>query len=181
MSQSKIFVIGDTHFLHDNIIEYTGRPGDFNTRIIRNWNKVVSDNDMVFHLGDLSAGVKGRYDLLAKMCQSLKGQRILIRGNHDHYSDEFYKNECGFEDVVDHIVIDDLLFCHYPLRITKYSKPNEIEWVEKLQSIVENQGIKKIIHGHVHNRDSGIKDHYNCSVEVIDYTPQELNEFLKEK
>ena len=56
----KHFVISDTHFLHNNIIKYCNRPEDYNKKIIKNWRRVVSDEDVVIHLGDVACGFKGR-------------------------------------------------------------------------------------------------------------------------
>ena len=55
----KFFVIGDTHFLHENIIKYCNRPTDFNKLIIKNWNKVVKAEDVVIHLGDVACDFTG--------------------------------------------------------------------------------------------------------------------------
>ena len=53
----KTFVISDPHFGHKNIINYC-RPEFSSTEemdglIIKNWNKVVNPEDVVFVLGDL--------------------------------------------------------------------------------------------------------------------------------
>ena len=177
----KVFVIGDTHFLHEKIKKYTGRPEKFNRMIIDNWNRVVGPDDLVIHLGDLTAGLKGRYALLVRMVNMLNGQRILIRGNHDHFSVKKYKEDMGFTEVYEHLVLEDILFTHYPLEITQYSKPKEVHNVKELERVVSANGINHIIHGHTHNRDTGLDNHYNCSVECIDYTPVEISVFLKGK
>ncbi len=175
---SKIFVIGDTHFLHANIIKYQDRPHDHNTLMIENWNRVVGKDDMVIHLGDLVAGMKGRYELLKKIVSKLNGNRILIRGNHDHFSNERYIDELGFEAVYNHFILSDILFTHYPLEIHDHSKAREIANVKNLENIYKLNNLNKVIHGHTHKRDVDIENHFNCSVEQINYTPVELNEFL---
>ena len=52
------FFTSDTHFGHENIIKYCGRPfkdvEKMNERLIKNWNEVVKDTDTIFHLGDFS-------------------------------------------------------------------------------------------------------------------------------
>jgi calcineurin-like phosphoesterase family protein len=51
-----------------------------NERIIQNWNAVVSDNDDIFFLGDLSfAGSAKTVDVVGQ----LKGRKHWILGNHD--------------------------------------------------------------------------------------------------
>lgn len=159
-------------------MKYTGRDEDFQNIIIENWKKIVKPEDMVIHLGDLSAGVKGRWDEIINIFDELPGSRILIRGNHDHRSEDFYLSELGFEAVYDYLILEDMLFTHYPLEITKYSKEHEIKNVKMLTKLVETNGITKIIHGHTHARETGLPNHYNCSVECINLSPILLEDLL---
>lgn len=52
--------ISDTHFSHNNIIRYTGRPfqsvDEMNEKLIENWNALVEPQDIVFFLGDFGLG-----------------------------------------------------------------------------------------------------------------------------
>lgn len=175
---SKMFLIGDTHFLHENIVKYCDRPMNHEELMIENWNRVVSDEDVVFHLGDIAASIRGRDDQLIEIFEQLNGQKFLIKGNHDHKTNNWYVKNLGFEDVYHQLIIEDILLTHYPLRINEYSKPKEILKVEGLQRLVEANDIKHIIHGHVHNRTTNLENHYNVSVEAIDYTPIEINDLL---
>ena len=56
MSDPKIFVTSDTHWFHNNIIKYSNRPWEdvdlMSEALIRNWNNVVGEKDIVYHLGD---------------------------------------------------------------------------------------------------------------------------------
>lgn len=55
-SPDHTFFTSDTHFGHANIIRFCKRPfenvEEMNEALIENWNKVVSDDDTVFHLGE---------------------------------------------------------------------------------------------------------------------------------
>ena len=81
----RVFVIADTHFWHKNIIDYCDRPfnsvEEMNSTLIKNWNKTVTNNDIVIHLGDVGLGPKEK---IAPIVQSLKGRKILVMGNHDN-------------------------------------------------------------------------------------------------
>ena len=58
MKESKIFLIGDLHFGHRNIIKYCNRPfkdvEDMTEKLIKNWNSVVGKNDIVYVDGDFA-------------------------------------------------------------------------------------------------------------------------------
>ena len=99
-----IFFTSDTHFNHANIIKYCNRPwlqkGDLdgngnwvssrireqrahemNEALIVNWNNVVSEDDIVYHLGDF-AFVKTAKDLI-RIRNRLNGRIAIIHGSHD--------------------------------------------------------------------------------------------------
>lgn len=78
------FFTSDTHFGHANIIRFCKRPfenvEEMNEVLIENWNKVVSDDDTVFHLGDFAFGGS---NVWKEIIPRLKGHINLIIGNHD--------------------------------------------------------------------------------------------------
>jgi len=48
--------------------------------LIENWNNVVGDTDVVYHLGDLALGPSDRWDGILKR---LNGYKVFVVGNHD--------------------------------------------------------------------------------------------------
>lgn len=78
------YVISDTHFGHENVIEYSRRPfsdvEEMNETMVAQWNEKVSDDDTVIHLGDVRhhPGEPANY-----WFDQLNGQILLVRGNHD--------------------------------------------------------------------------------------------------
>lgn len=81
---SRIFLTSDTHFGHNQEFLYGSRGFDsiqeHDKAIIENWNKVVSPEDVVYHLGDvmLNDNEHGMECL-----RQLNGHINIIRGNHD--------------------------------------------------------------------------------------------------
>lgn len=55
---SNVWFTSDTHFNHKNILAFCHRPfEDIKTHdeaLIDNWNSCVSENDIIFHLGDFA-------------------------------------------------------------------------------------------------------------------------------
>ena len=80
----KLWFTSDTHFFHDNIVRFSGRPFanalEMNEELIRRWNDTVPEDGIVFHLGDFCfGGSKEWNDVLYR----LNGKIYLILGNHD--------------------------------------------------------------------------------------------------
>lgn len=79
----KRFFASDFHF-EDERLNLFGRDtifknsNDFDETLISNWNSVVSENDVVYCLGDISQTEKG----LSKMARC-NGIKYLIKGNYD--------------------------------------------------------------------------------------------------
>ena len=81
---SKIFITSDTHFCHDKPFIYEPRGfssvNEMNEAIIKNWNKVVKPDDIVYHLGDVMLND----DACGIQClRGLNGEIYILTGNHD--------------------------------------------------------------------------------------------------
>lgn len=163
----KIYASSDTHYFHDNIIKYCDRPfrdvGHMNREMMQRWNDVVKPGDIALHVGDISAGLKGRDGDLRDIISGLHGTKILVRGNHDHLPDSWYLN-AGFSVVVPHLFISGYLFVHYPIEEAVKRFPNE-GWGP----------VTKVIHGHIHRADvDDFDDHYNVAVDRNGFFPVSL-------
>lgn len=159
---SKIYLIGDLHLFHRNIIKYCDRPFEdvpkMNAQLIANWNKVVRADDKVIVVGDFA--LAGKEQIISAGSQ-LNGRKTLILGNHDGASLKTYF-EAGFEIVSPYPIILEEFFIisHYP-------------------QFVENQGLFANIYAHVHNM-AEYKDYtartFCVSAERINYTPIDFEE-----
>lgn len=80
----KLLFTADTHFGHIEAISFFGRPfsslESMNSILIDNWNSIVEQTDVIYHLGDF--GFWSRQDLYP-IFQALNGHKILIVGNND--------------------------------------------------------------------------------------------------
>lgn len=78
-SAGRIFFTADTHFGHQRVLEMSRRPfksvEEMSWTMVKNWNSVIGDNDIVFHLGDFGDPAFIRH---------LGGKEIrLLPGNYD--------------------------------------------------------------------------------------------------
>lgn len=80
----QVWFTSDTHFGHENIIRFCGRPfrnaEEMNAELIRRWRETVPDDGIVFHLGDFAHGGSRLWNDI--IC-ALTGRKYLILGNHD--------------------------------------------------------------------------------------------------
>ena len=87
---NNVWFSSDIHFGHANIIKFCNRPfstvEEMDEAIIADHNRVVKENDIVFHLGDFTFR---KIDNAVSYLKRLNGYHHLIRGNHDKWlSDE---------------------------------------------------------------------------------------------
>ena len=75
----------DTHFGHENVIQYCQRPfasaTEMDEQLIENWNNSVESNDIIYHLGDFTLFRKEPAEVYF---QRLYGRIHIIPGGHDH-------------------------------------------------------------------------------------------------
>jgi calcineurin-like phosphoesterase family protein len=93
---SNIFFVSDTHFSHFNVIRYCMRPyssaQEMDENLIANWNTIVKENDIIYHLGDFAFC---RLQEIKNILRRLNGNIHMILGNHDKSLDE------NWEDILD--------------------------------------------------------------------------------
>jgi calcineurin-like phosphoesterase family protein len=91
---SKIWLTSDTHFGHDRDFVWKVRGfknvDEMNKEIVRRWNSVVSEDDIIYHLGDIMLGDNA---IGLSYLKQLNGTIYIAYGNHDTQSriDEYLK------------------------------------------------------------------------------------------
>lgn len=185
------YYISDLHLFHEASIRYDNRPfstlEEMHNTIMKNWNDTVTNGDTVYILGDIS--MRGTNEELIAFVAKLKGQKILIQGNHDRISDFRYKQL--FSGIYDYKEINDtahketyhLVLSHYPI----------FSWNRMIRGAI-------LLYGHVHK---GVEDTYfqkciegmkkecrhaigqdvkaynvGCMKSAINYTPRTLEEII---
>jgi calcineurin-like phosphoesterase family protein len=79
----KVWFTSDTHFGQERTLELSRRlfrdVKHMDRELVRNWNKVIKENDTVYHLGDW-----GDINKISDVLPQLNGKRIItIPGNYD--------------------------------------------------------------------------------------------------
>jgi calcineurin-like phosphoesterase family protein len=114
------FLVSDTHFGHAGVCHFTHPddatvklrpwtdPDEMDEEMIRRWNDTVRPSDKVYHLGDV---VINRRAL--KTLSRLNGDKVLIRGNHDIFRDEEYREY--FRELRAYHVLNGMILSHIPV------------------------------------------------------------------
>ena len=176
-----IWVISDTHLFHTNILKFTdGSTGklvrgdrfdnvdQMNECMLENWNSVVKQGDIVYHLGDV---VMGDHDQFKKLWPKFKGSKRLIVGNHDDI--KFLSTGGFFQKVQMWRMWPEfgLMFSHVPLHPSSLLRLTERggKYPEDCETLLN-------VHGHIHQNPSPEGPYRNVSVEAIDYTPVNIED-----
>ena len=155
------WVIGDTHFGHDNIIRYSSRPENHDELMIERWKAVVKSNESVLHMGDVYFKSKGA-EIVRRA--HLGGHVYFLKGNHDRSGAIDDLQNLGWKLVEPfHTQVGKwkVVFTHWPM--------------EELEALVINA------HGHTHTLPEQSARHLSLCVERQDYRPQPLIKLLQER
>ena len=157
----------DTHYGHKNILlfEKEARPFDtieeMNEALISNYNSVVGDQDIVYHLGDFAFGQR-HIDIAGR----LKGQKRLVLGNHDTYPCESYLRY--FTKLYGVKYWEKCILSHMPIHMYNSA--------EHLRSYKIRGANFLNVHGHLHSKK--IMYHIDRDGETYpDWKEEDLNYF----
>ena len=169
-TMKQAYLISDTHFGHEAMLEYCGRPKGFEELLIKSISK-LDETDTLIHLGDICIGNDEHWH--NEFMTAAKCNMVLVRGNHDKKSNKWYY-EHGWHFVCrqfkDKFFGKKVLFSHMPQ--------------------VWDGDYEMNIHGHFHNSDHrrhepelfAIRNGYQklIAVEYTDYKPVPLRGVVEE-
>lgn len=165
MVKYNVWFTSDLHFSHKNILKYTDRIAqmgldvenvnleEMNQWIIDKWNSRIQKKDIVYILGDFSFA---NPEETKKILEKLKGEKHLIRGNHDgslRGLENYFVSSSDIKETVFKKNNFDFLeenigviMCHYPM----------LTWNGRMYGTL-------MLHGHCH----GSLDAFNSKSEEL--------------
>jgi calcineurin-like phosphoesterase family protein len=156
-----VFLVSDTHFGHAGVCRFLrddgtklrpwDNPEEMDEHMVKVWNETVKPTDKVYHLGDVVINRKAM-----SILHRLNGDKVLIRGNHDIFRDEEYRQH--FRELRAYHVMNGMILSHIPIH----------------EESLGRFGVN--IHGHLHanrvKKDGKIDVRYHCvCVEQTDFRP----------
>jgi calcineurin-like phosphoesterase family protein len=114
-----VFLVSDTHFGHTGVCRFTRNDGvtklrpwdsaeEMDEAMVKAWNERVKPTDKVYHLGDVVINRKA-----LKTLSRLNGDKVLIRGNHDIFRDDEYREY--FRELRAYHVMNGMILSHIPV------------------------------------------------------------------
>ena len=163
------WLVSDTHFNHEKLTEWGGRSGDWQKQLWEGLNKIPM-GDILIHLGDICIGEDEQINNQLTMAGKAR-KRILVRGNHDNKSLNWYQNH-GWDFVCDSF---ELLYHGHYLHFSHRPQP-------PMGHFTRN------IHGHTHGNMHRSEEyltyydksyHLDISPELVGFAPIRLDTLLK--
>jgi calcineurin-like phosphoesterase family protein len=114
-----VWLVSDTHFGHEKTCTVFKREDgsplrpfscaeEMDEYMVKAWNERVKPTDKVYHLGDVVINRKA-----LKALERLNGDKVLIRGNHDIFRDDDYRQY--FREIRAYHVMNGMILSHIPL------------------------------------------------------------------
>lgn len=198
---NKNYYISDLHFFCTSQLDNGGRNFDkrpfqtldeMHTYIKDKWNAKVTNGDSVYILGDVSK--RGKNDDLIALVATLKGRKVLVKGNHDDLSDYRYKQL--FSEITDYKEISEtvkgknykLVMSHYPILMWKDQHKGSILLYGHTHNTVEDHFFQECIHKMnddplIHHETDPVFQAINvgCMLPYMNYEPRTLEELFNRK
>jgi calcineurin-like phosphoesterase family protein len=148
-----VFLVSDTHFGHAGVCRFMrsdgvtklrpwDNPEEMDEAMVKAWNERVKPTDKVYHLGDVVINRKA-----LKTLGRLNGDKVLIRGNHDIFRDDEYREY--FRELRAYHVMNGMILSHIPIHVDSLGR----------------FGVN--IHGHLHANRVMWYDQFECK-DVLD-------------
>jgi calcineurin-like phosphoesterase family protein len=177
------FVISDHHLGHTNSWEKfklsDGSPlrpftstEEMNETMIERHNAKVKEQDTVYFLGDVVINKK-----YLELVKRMNGRKILVRGNHDIFKDEDYR-EVGFQQIHGvRVFVDKFILSHIPLHPDCVSERFRVNVHGHLHANQVMRTRTNMVHGYMTGLVTEPDPQYLCvCVEQTDFTPLHFDE-----
>jgi calcineurin-like phosphoesterase family protein len=178
-----VFLVSDTHFGHNGVCHFMRSDGETKLRpwdtaeemdeeMVRRWNDTVRPGDKVYHCGDVVINRKA-----LGIMRRLNGDKVLIRGNHDIFRDDEYRQH--FRELRAYHVLNGMILSHIPLHESSLGRFGvNIHGHLHANRVMKARGVDaktgKVIYG-----DEIDTRYFCCCVEQTDFAPILFEDVVK--
>lgn len=179
-----VFLVSDTHFGHAGVCRFMRNdgvtklrpwddPAEMDEAMIEKWNERVRPNDKVYHLGDVVINRRAMSTLAR-----LNGDKVLIRGNHDIFRDDEYRQY--FRELRAYHVMNGMILSHIPVHPESLGRFGvNIHGHLHANRVMKAKGINYPT-GEIVYSETEIDPRYHCvCVEQTDFAPILFEDVVK--
>ena len=171
-----VFLVSDTHFGHAGVCRFTRNDGvtklrpwdnadEMDEAMIKAWNERVRPTDKVYHLGDVVINRRA----LATM-RRLNGDKVLIRGNHDIFKDDDYREY--FRELRAYHVMSGMILSHIPLHSDSLGRfGTNIHGHTHANRVMKVRGFNAKTNEMLYSDQPDVRYHCVCVEQTPDFAP----------
>ena len=191
------YYISDLHFNSTN--KYENRTLEHDKLIKENWNKVVTNADTIYLLGDIGrVGNNKDIEYICSIISTLKGKKILVVGNHDTALlkdvrfKQLFTEICDYKEIIDNFngMNHKLVLSHVPQMFWNGQHKGWIHLYGHLHMSDEETLYQKFLketNDYFMDREmkgytdcpQAIAKNVGCMMPYMGYTPRTLKEILQ--
>lgn len=175
------FLYSDPHFGHWGVCKFLredgvtklrpwDNPEEMDEELVKRYNEKVGPNDKCYFLGDVVINRRALRTLAR-----LNGDKVLIRGNHDIFRDDEYREY--FRELRAYHVLNGMILSHIPVHEASLGR-----FGVNIHGHLHASRVKKVrrFHKGVLEYSNEIDTRYHCvCVEQTDYAPILLEDVYK--
>jgi len=184
-----IYLTSDTHYWHTNVIKYCDRPyssiKEMDLSLIENFNNRVSNQDIVYHLGDFSMNPRASESILPRLNRK---EIHLIAGNHDkpfrgckRWNERYLQH--GWNSICHSDVLE---YKGYKFKLSHLPFTGDHTFEDRLKDYRPTDDGLTLLHGHRHfkphekiNKSNRGTITIDCGVDAWNYSPVSIEEIIE--
>ena len=179
-----VFLVSDTHFGHEKTCTVFKREDgsplrpfasaeEMDEHMIRAWNERVRPNDKVYHLGDVVINRRAM-----KTLARLNGDKVLIRGNHDIFRDDEYREY--FRELRAYHVMNGMILSHIPVHVESLGRFGvNIHGHLHANRVKKIRGVNAKTGELLYSDENDVRYHCVCVEQTPDYAPILFEDVIK--
>ena len=179
-----VFLVSDTHFGHTGVCRFTRNdgvtklrpwddPDEMDEAMVKAWNERVKPTDKVYHLGDVVINRKA-----LKVLHRLNGDKVLIRGNHDIFRDDEYRQY--FRELRAYHVMNGMILSHIPIHSDSLGRfGTNIHGHLHANRVKKARGVDAKTGEVLYSDENDVRYHCVCVEQTPDFAPILFEDVIK--
>lgn len=179
-----VFLYSDPHFGHQGVCRFMRNDGvtklrpwdsveEMDEHLVKVYNERVKPNDKVYFLGDVVINRKS-----LKTLSRLNGDKVLIRGNHDIFRDDEYREY--FRELRAYHVMNGLILSHIPVHESSLARFGaNIHGHLHANRVMKATGVDTSTGKIIYGNEIDPRYHCVCVEQLPDFAPMLFEHVLK--